>query len=261
MINLLRNRQKKNCEHQPFSQIAPYYDLLMKDVDYEQWARYIAELVKRANLPPDAELLDLGCGTGTMAVLLAKAGFAVTGIDSSAEMLQIARDKASKLKSAAKFHEGDLRSFAVKRPYRVVTSLFDSVNYIMRNHELEECFRSAHKALQQDGIFLFDINSVYALFEYWNGRLEVREDRGITSVWRHRYDVGSSLAELQLTLFIPQGRLYKKIMELHQERAFELLEIETMLTKAGFKRFEMFKHGTYEPPLANTTRIMVVAYK
>ena len=261
MINLLRHRQKKGCECQPFSQIAPYYDLLMKDVDYEQWARYIADLVRRANLPADAELLDLGCGTGTMALLLARAGFAVTGIDSSPEMLKIARDKAGRHKAPVKFHEGDLRSFTVRKPCRVVTSLFDSVNYIMRNDELTECFQRAHKALEPDGLFLFDINSVYALSEYWNGRLEVREDRGITSVWRHRYDVGSSTAELQLTLFVPQGKNYRKLTELHQERAFELLEIETLLTKAGFRRFEMFKHGTLEPPLANTTRIMVAAYK
>jgi hypothetical protein len=131
----------------------------------------------------------------------------------------------------------------------------------MRNDELEECFRRAHRALQPDGIFLFDINSVYALSEYWNGRLETREDQGIVSIWKHRYDVGDSCAELQLTLFIPQGKLYRKIMEMHHERAFELLEIEMLLGKAGFKKFEMFKHGTYEPPLANTTRIMVVAYK
>ncbi|MDI6739583.1 MAG: class I SAM-dependent methyltransferase [Candidatus Edwardsbacteria bacterium] len=261
MINFLRHGQGKGCERKPFSRIPPYYDRLMKDVDYEQWARYIGDLVKRADLPADCELLDLGCGTGTFSILLAKAGFAVCGIDSSPEMLKIAKDKAAKSRVKVRFHEGALRSFTAKKPYRAAVSLFDSVNYILSNRELEESFRQVYKALEPGGIFLFDINSVYALSEFWNGRLEVREDGGITSIWEHRYDVGDSQAELHLTLFVPQGRRYKKLVEIHRERAYELIEIETLLAKAGFTKSEMFKHGTFESPLANTTRIMVVAYK
>jgi SAM-dependent methyltransferase len=261
MINFLRNRQGKGCEHRPFSQIPPYYDRLMKDVDYEQWTRYIGQLVERAGLPANGDLLDLGCGTGSFSILLAKAGFSVSGIDSSPEMLKIAKDKAARAKVKVKFHEGDLRGFTAKKTYAVAAALFDSVNYILTNRELEESFRQVHRALAPGGIFLFDINSVYSLSEYWNGRLEVREDGGITSIWKHRYDVGDSQAELQLTLFVPQGRTYRKLMEIHHERAYELVEIETLLAKAGFAKSEMLKHGTLEPPLANTTRIMVVAYK
>lgn len=259
MINLIRDRARsRDCR--PFSQIPPYYDRLMKDVDYEQWARYLVDLVRRAGLPASGDLLDLGCGTGTFAVLLAKAGFAVTGIDSSPQMLRIARDKAARAKVKAKFLDGDLRGFAARRQYAVAVALFDSVNYILSNRELEESLRQVHRALAPGGLFLFDINSVYALAEYWNGRLEVREDGGITSIWRHRYDAGNATAELQLTLFVPRGRGYRRLMEVHRERAYELTEVEALLAKAGFARCEMFKHDTLEPPLANTTRVMVAAY-
>jgi SAM-dependent methyltransferase len=260
MINLLRDRaHARDCR--PFSQIPPYYDRLMKDVDYEQWARYLVDLVRRAGLPASGDLLDLGCGTGTFAVLLARAGFTVTGIDSSPEMLRIARDKAARARAKVRLSEGDLRSFAARNQYPVAVSLFDSVNYILTVRELEEAFRQVRRALAPGGLFLFDINSVYALAEYWNGRLEVREDGGLTSIWRHRYDAGSSVAELQLTLFVPHGRSYRRLAEVHRERAYELAEIESLLAKAGFARCEMFKHGTLEPPLANTNRVMVAAYE
>ncbi|MCU0607724.1 MAG: class I SAM-dependent methyltransferase [Candidatus Edwardsbacteria bacterium] len=123
MINLLRDRaHARDCR--PFSQIPPYYDRLMKDVDYEQWARYLVDLVRRAGLPASGDLLDLGCGTGTFAVLLARAGFTVTGIDSSPEMLRIARDKAARARAKVRLSEGDLRSFAARNQYPVAVSLF-----------------------------------------------------------------------------------------------------------------------------------------
>jgi len=233
----------------------------MKDVDYGQWTGYVDGLIGRAGLSHGCDLLDLGCGTGSFSLLLAKAGYAVTGIDSSPGMLKIAREKAARARVRVRFAEGDLRSFSARRPYAAVVSLFDSVNYILSNRELEESFRRVHQGLAPGGIFLFDINSVYSLSEYWNGRLEVREDGGLTSIWRHRYDAGSSCAELELTLFVPRGRRHERLVEIHRERAYELVEIETLLVKAGFARVEMFKHGTLEPPLANTTRVMVAAYK
>jgi ubiquinone/menaquinone biosynthesis C-methylase UbiE len=44
---------------------------------------------------PPARILDLGCGTGSLAVLLAQAGHEVTGIDASMQMLALARAKAA----------------------------------------------------------------------------------------------------------------------------------------------------------------------
>ena len=66
-----------------------YYNLLYKDKDYAGEAEYIHRLVN-AHHPHAKTLLDLGCGTGKPALLLAQAGYRVTGVDRSEEMLAAA---------------------------------------------------------------------------------------------------------------------------------------------------------------------------
>jgi 2-polyprenyl-3-methyl-5-hydroxy-6-metoxy-1,4-benzoquinol methylase len=62
----------------------------------------------RRHLPDaPAKVADLGCGTGTLSVLLAGEGYAVHGIDLSDEMVSAARDKASRAGVDATFDQGD----------------------------------------------------------------------------------------------------------------------------------------------------------
>lgn len=72
----------------------------------ETWRRLL-----RSVLPePPADVADLGCGTGSLAVLLAEDGFNVTGIDLSDEMISRARQKASIASVTATFRVGDASS-------------------------------------------------------------------------------------------------------------------------------------------------------
>ncbi|MDP3028836.1 MAG: class I SAM-dependent methyltransferase [Deltaproteobacteria bacterium] len=82
--------------HQPstvFSNYARYYDLLYRDKDYAAEAEYVAGLIRKFH--PSAEsILELGSGTGKHALLLARKGFEVHGVELSEEMINIARSNA-----------------------------------------------------------------------------------------------------------------------------------------------------------------------
>ncbi|MFQ7057914.1 MAG: class I SAM-dependent DNA methyltransferase [Turicibacter sanguinis] len=65
-----------------------YYDILMQDVPYSKWMAKTKQY-----LPQGSSILDVGCGTGTISILLAKEGYDVTGIDLSEDMLAIAYEK------------------------------------------------------------------------------------------------------------------------------------------------------------------------
>src|SRR5437762_12653200 len=56
-------------------------------------------------------ILELGCGTGRLAIPLAEAGFAVTGIDRAPAMLAEARRKAAATRVSVSWHEADMRAF------------------------------------------------------------------------------------------------------------------------------------------------------
>lgn len=77
-----------------YENLAALYDDLMTDTDYEAWARYLDELLRRFACPGSV-LVDLGCGTGSISIPLAKLGWQVSGIDRSAEMLAKAREKSA----------------------------------------------------------------------------------------------------------------------------------------------------------------------
>ena len=71
--------------------LAPIYDVVNGDVDYSAWADFIERIIEKEGIGCRPELvLDLGCGTGSMTIELAKRGYDMTGIDYSVEMLDIA---------------------------------------------------------------------------------------------------------------------------------------------------------------------------
>lgn len=245
----------------PFTDISPYYDLLMQDVDYQEWTDYVIHLIDRAGIPQGSPLLDMACGTGTSAIIFAKAGYKVSGMDLSARMLQAAMAKAKKAGLKINPWQGDIRNFATRQKLSIITCLFDSMNYLLKEDDFLSTCRCAYNALSQNGVFVFDINTAFALAKYWDQRLEVKEAEGLVSIWRNSYDFVSHYANLSLTLFIPRGKGYVRIDEFHQEKAFPLEVVEAMLKKAGFGKIEIFRHLTLEPSQPNTIRATITAYK
>lgn len=241
----------------PFGQIAPYYDRLMQEVDYGAWVDYIVSLMNRAGIPRDGRLMEAACGTGTAALLFHRAGYMVSAFDRSSRMLAEARRKARG--TGIKFRQADLTNFTARQSQQAVTCLFDSLNYLAGEPELSGAFHSAYRALSSGGAFVFDLNTIHALTRYWDNRLEVKEAEGIVSVWRNSYDWVNRRSNLNLTVFAPRGRTYRRIDEFHQESALPLDRVESMLKGAGFGRVEMFRHLTLEPPREDTIRVTTIA--
>src|SRR5579871_1291948 len=77
-----------------FVAVAPLYDLLMHGVPYTEWVAYLHELLAERRAHP-RRILDLACGTGNVSELLARAGYAVTGVDIAPQMIAEARRKAA----------------------------------------------------------------------------------------------------------------------------------------------------------------------
>ena len=74
---------------------AQAYDGLTDDVQYARMAEYIAKRARREGLAQDVITVDLGCGTGSLSLLLCDRGYDVIAVDASPLMLNILRDKAA----------------------------------------------------------------------------------------------------------------------------------------------------------------------
>lgn len=239
-----------------FFKLAPYYDQLVQFIDYPGWVRYISEIFRRYGRRPRF-ILDLACGTGNVAVLLAQQGFKMVGLDRSKEMLDRLQSKVPS--GGIELICADMREFKLLKPVDACICLFDSLNYLLEIEDLERCFRSVLGSLEPAGLFVFDMNTIYGLANYWDDQVWIREVGDIYSIWQNRYDPVRRISTLYLTLFVRQGDGYKRVDEVHKERGYELSEIEAALRRAGFKRSRMYHHLTFDPPTPSTIRVMVVA--
>jgi SAM-dependent methyltransferase len=151
-----------------FGNYARYYDLLYADKDYIGEAQFIDRLIQ-TNASGASTILELGCGTGNHAVLLAEAGYRVHGVDLSAEMLKCARERCDRvspeLAARLEFSQGDLRQVRLvgvasqneNRQFDVVISLFHVISYQTTNDDLLAAFETAKTHLKPGGIFIFDV--------------------------------------------------------------------------------------------------------
>lgn len=257
-MNLRGSRTSSSGSNSPevFFRLAPYYDQLVRFIDYSGWVRYLGEIFRRYGRRPRS-ILDLACGTGNITIPLAQKGFKMVGLDRSKEMLDQLESKA-----AARGIElvcADMREFRLSRPVDACICLFDSLNYLLEIEDIERCFSSVRSSLEPGGLFVFDMNTIYSLANYWDDQVSIREFGDVYSIWQNRYDPARHISTLYLTLFVRQGDGYKRVDEIHKERGYELSEIEAALSRAGFEKSSMYQHLTFDPPTPSTPRVMVVA--
>lgn len=149
-----------------FGAYSAYYDLLYRDKDYRAETAYVQSLITRY-APGTRSVLDLGCGTGRHALLLAEHGYAVCGVDMSEHMLGRADSRLTALRAleqsdpgtpriAADFVHSDIRSVRLKRSFDTLISMFHVTSYQTTNADLEAAILTAKLHLNPGGVFIFD---------------------------------------------------------------------------------------------------------
>ena len=136
-----------------YTSFARVYDTFMDNIPYEEWCEYLTGLMREYGVR-DGLVLDLGCGTGNMTELLAKAGYDMIGADNAEEMLEIAMEKRDKSGYDILYLLQDMREFELYGTVRAVISVCDSVNYITEPEELQEVFRLVNNYLDPKGVFI-----------------------------------------------------------------------------------------------------------
>ena len=153
----------------PYEQIAAVYDQPDHiEITRAFLARAKAEIAAR---PKGSWVLDLACGTGVMAELLARRGINVVGVDRSKPMLAIARRRCrTPGRRGPRFVEGDLVSFSVSEPCAVATSCGDVMNHLPSAAVLRRVFTRVHDQLEPGGVLMFDTIRRYCYEQYWTAQ-------------------------------------------------------------------------------------------
>lgn len=241
---------------------ASMYDLFMDETPYEAWGEYLIDSLKKHGIE-NGIVLDLGCGTGTLTELLAKAGYDMIGVDNSYEMLDVAMQKKEESGRDILYLCQDMREFELYGTVAAVVSVCDSVNYVTEPEELLQVFQLVNNYLDPGGCFIFDFNTDYKYREII-GDAVIAENRPEGSfIWENFYDEESKMNEYDLTIFKPvsheENALYEKIEEFHYQRGYTLDEMKTLLKKAGMQFEKAVDADTHGEVTTESQRIYVFA--
>ncbi len=185
----------------------------------------------------DRSLIDLACGTGTLALMHADLGWDVLGIDASREMLRVAQRKARgdlTQQRSIRFRRADMRDWHVSQPVQLVTCFYDSLNYLLEESDLNATFACVAAALDVGGRWIFDINTPYFLEHVWQP-VEIDERDGYVHIMHSEFEPERCISWLQLTGFAqrPDG-LFERFSEQHAERGYNQATLEHLLRANGF---------------------------
>jgi len=209
-----------------FSEI--YDELISEDIDYNKIASFILSETKNRKF-----YLDLGCGTGTLSTLIGGYFKETYLVDLSSDMLTRAVDKFSKLKISHKAFAISMDEIAFPVKFDLVTSSIDAINYILDEKEVGTLFDKVYQHLEEDGVFIFDVNSAYKIREILGSKDYVFTSDDLAYTWENYYE--DDIVEMVLNFFVKRGDLYERIEEIHEERAYEVNTLIKMLEKSGFK--------------------------
>lgn len=231
-----------------YENLAALYDGLMTDTDYEAWARYLDELLRRFACPGPA-LADLGCGTGSISIPLAKLGWQITGLDRSAEMLEQARQKSAAEGVQIQWLERDMTAPSLEglAPQAVIAT-FDAFNYILEPEALQMLLQELYWSMAEEGLLIFDLNTPYKLRQVLGDNLYSYHDEQVDYIWENHWDQEDDLCQMQLTFFVRDEAtgLYQRSEEYHEEKVYEPELIKLWLTLAGFEVLALYEPLSFE---------------
>lgn len=220
---------------------ADAYDIVYRDKDYAREVEVIGRLFERHKTSAIKSVLDLGCGTGRHAILLAQNNLDVVGIDQSDAMLDHARKLAqeSKPNSSLTFFKGDIRDLEAGSTFDAAVMMFNVLGYMTSNEELLAALRSVRRHVRDGGLFVFDIwygPAVAAhpptdrIKEFKRPANEmIRVAKGNIYPPENRCDISIRM------ITIDNNTVTSDTNESHSVRYFFPLEIDLALRQTGFR--------------------------
>ncbi len=239
--------------------LAVSYDRLTNDVDYEATVAFYNEILRKEGLRPRTAV-DLACGTGSVAAILARQGLEVTGVDLSEEMLTVAMEKVMDMAHPPRFVCQPLQELRLPRGVDLAVCALDSLDYITDPADCAEAIRRVYKALNPGGIFIFDVNTPEKL-RAMDGQVFLDEDDDVYCVWRGEFDQETNICSYGMDLFQRRGEIWERSFEEHREYAYSQAQLTEYLKAAGFTHIGVYADRLFEAPREGEQRIYFKARK
>lgn len=220
--------------------MADYWELITGDhADHEAEMDNLELLLRRHGAPRSQSFLDLGCGSGVQATILASRGYDVTGIDCEPDMIQVARNRAGTFRIPPRFEVGDMRSFDMGRTYDVAYSWRGAVDHLLRDDDFESMLGSVRRHVPK-GVFIFEFWQNIGLrphVEYWE-KHHPGPQREVLYLQTIRYDPVSSILTREAELYaldFGAGKLEAHSVSTVRSRMLTIRSMGALVERGGFE--------------------------
>lgn len=242
-----------------YKNFAYVYDTFMDNIPYEKWANYLSTLLHEY-IPTNSELVELGCGTGTMCHFLSQKGFSIHGIDLSEDMLSIAREKL-KENSKVTLSQQNMCTLELNQQYEGIYSVCDSINYLLYDEELLATFKQVKTYLKKNGVFVFDLKTPYFYETILGDQVFCDHQDNCSYIWENSFFEEEQVNQYDLTIFVRENDhdKFERFTETHHQKAYSLEEIIDLLAVAGLEYVVAYDAFTTNAPSEESERIYIIA--
>ncbi|MCL2182227.1 MAG: class I SAM-dependent methyltransferase [Chitinispirillia bacterium] len=236
-----------------YDALAPMYDRLMFHVEYDEWVKLIRRVVLKYGASRKPGILELGAGTGIVGAALREYGYRYIATDLSPSMCKVARSVRGLPVCAA-----DARQLPFKKRFDMALFLYDGINYMMTLEDYRKLFASVYDALEEGGLFLFDITTRENSVKYFSAYMDYEDYDDISFVRNSWFEFGKSVQHNDFTIFrqSPQNPgLYEKYVENHRQKVYSVSEIERSIPKKRFNVLGIWDGYTFKKYTSKSIRV------
>ncbi len=230
---------------------SPYYKLLYRHRDEHEADAFVRKLLNELKLEKGAAILDMPCGNGRHAVVMASMGYTITGADLSERNIREALENKNPL---LHFIEHDMREPLPITQFDGVMNLFTSLGYFKTEAENVSVMKSISDSLKPNGILVIDFFNCDCVEENLKCADSVQID------------------DVQFTIErkIENKKVLKRIHITHGEKQFDFEERVQLLELTDFEKFyspfglvteKLFGDYQLNPFTVNSERLIIIARK
>ena len=242
-----------------YEYLAPLYDELTEDVDYERRADFIERLLCRARREVHT-VLDLACGTGTMTCILTERGYELVSVDASEDMLMEALEKAQGLSGIPPlFLHQSMPYLDLNDTVDAAVCCLDSLNYLTAPRDLRRTIERLRLFISPGGALVFDVHGL-AKLRAMDGQVYLDEREDTCCIWRTEFRRNILYYDLDLFHLRADGA-WDRASEEHRQRYYSVEELTALLSEHGFTDIRTYGDCRLRRPAADEGRIYFFAIR
>lgn len=206
-------------------------------------------------------MLDAGCGTGGSARWLASKGYNTTALDSSAEMLAVARQRFRSTGFSITWQQGDLRTLEKVMPMDMILAL-DVLNEMNGLRDIESFLSRAQQLLEPGKMLFFDLHTIEGLIlKAAIPNVQLHNDGVLVVNASAQFDYERLILTTNYDIFHREDSGWQRSQTTIIRRGFPIQAVTALLQRFGFQVAAMFNNfpEVYDPASTRAQRVIIAA--